>query len=193
MRKIDLNRKTKETEIKLKLDIDGKGIANINTKCAFFNHMLEQTCMYSGFDLDLEAIGDIDIDYHHTIEDIGIVFGRAIDCCLGDKKGINRFAEAITPMDDALSMIAIDICGRSNLIYKCIFKNNTIGGMDIELIREFFKAFCDNSKITLHINLTYGDNLHHSCESIFKGFGRVLKNSTRLENNSIIMSTKGCI
>jgi imidazoleglycerol-phosphate dehydratase len=184
-------RKTSETDITLKINLDGDGNYNINTGIKFFNHMLESFSKHSFFDIDLKAIGDIDIDDHHTIEDIGIVLGEGFLKALGDKKGIKRIAHAIVPMDEALSTVAIDISGRSYSSVDISFNNYKIGDMTSEIIPHFFESFASAAKININAKVE-GNNDHHKVESLFKGFAKALKEAVKIEHNKI-PSTKGLI
>ncbi|SKA84946.1 imidazoleglycerol-phosphate dehydratase [Caloramator quimbayensis] len=193
-RENNITRKTMETQIDMFLNIDGSGKSKIDTKIGFLNHMLNLFSKHGLFDLNIKAIGDIDIDNHHTVEDIGIVLGQVFLKCLNDKKGIERYSTVFTPMDEALSMVSVDISGRGYLVFNVPFKTEFIGNFETELIKEFFYAFAINSNITLHINLMYGENSHHIAESIFKGFGRALYSASRInENIEGVMSTKGSL
>ncbi|MCX7965620.1 MAG: imidazoleglycerol-phosphate dehydratase HisB [Syntrophorhabdaceae bacterium] len=192
-RRAVIERKTKETDIKISWVLDGAGKAHINTKIPFFDHMLELFTKHGFFDLEIDATGDIEIDYHHTIEDIGIGLGRALKEALQDFSGIKRYGHAVVPMDEALCIFAIDLSGRPNLVFKGNIKG-TIGNFDAALIKEFFKAFVNEAKITVHVNILYGENIHHKVESIFKAFGRSLKEAiTRDKNIKGPLSTKGVI
>lgn len=191
-RMTSIKRKTKETEIELSLEIDGEGIYDIDTGCGFFDHMLAQVARHGCFDINLKAKGDLEIDAHHTVEDVGIVLGKALANCLGEKTGINRYGSIILPMDEALCMVSLDICGRPNLIFNGEI-NGVLGTMDGELVHDFFKAFVDNSMVALHINILYGRNNHHRTEGVFKAFGRVLREAVRIDNIDEIPTTKGCL
>jgi len=183
MRQVIIKRKTKETDISLKLNLDGRGTAKIDMPKGFFNHMLESFTKHALFDLEIKAKGDIEVDYHHIIEDIGICLGQAINKALGEKKQINRFGWAVVPMDEALTLCSLDIGGRPVFKYKVKLKTSKIGDFDTELIKEFFKAFSDNAKINLHINTLYGTNSHHIIESIFKSFSQALRISVAVNKN----------
>jgi imidazoleglycerol-phosphate dehydratase len=186
-----VERKTSETDIKLKINLDGNGNYNIDTGIKFFNHMLESFSKHSFFDLELKAIGDIDIDDHHLIEDLGIVLGEGFLKALGDKKGIKRMAHAIVPMDDSLSTVAIDISGRSYSFVNISFNNYKIGDMTSEIIPHFFESFASTAKININANVV-GTNDHHKVESLFKGFAKALKEAVKIEHDKI-PSTKGII
>jgi imidazoleglycerol-phosphate dehydratase len=186
-----IQRKTSETDIKLKINLDGDGNYNINTGIKFFNHMLESFSKHSFFDIDLKAIGDIAIDDHHTIEDIGIVLGEGFLKAIGDKKGIKRIAHAIVPMDESLSTVAIDISGRSYSSVNISFNNYKIGDMTSEVIPHFFESFASAAKININAKVE-GANDHHKVESLFKGFAKALKEAVKIEHDKI-PSTKGVI
>ncbi len=186
-----LSRKTSETDIKMRLNLDGKGIYNINTGINFFNHMLESFSKHSFFDLDIEAIGDIDVDDHHTVEDIGILLGESFLKAIGDKKGIKRMSHSIIPMDDSIAMIAIDISGRSYAKMDFSFENSKIGDMTSNNIKHFFESFASTGKLNINIQAS-GSNDHHEAEAIFKAFAKSLKDACKIEHDSI-PSTKGII
>jgi imidazoleglycerol-phosphate dehydratase len=186
-----VSRKTSETDIKLKMNLDGKGIYNINTGINFFNHMLESFSKHSLIDLDIEAIGDIDIDDHHTIEDIGILLGDGFLKAIGNKKGIKRMSHAIIPMDESLATVAIDISGRSYFVMDFFFKNDKIGDMTSDNIEHFFESFASSGKININIQAN-GSNDHHKAEAIFKAFAKSLKDACKIEHE-FIPSTKGII
>ncbi len=192
-RKAEVSRQTKETEVYGSINLDGKGIYRIDTGIPFLDHMLEQLSRHSGFDIEVKAKGDLQVDCHHTAEDVGIVLGRLLYQCTEDKSGISRYGSSILPMDDSLCMVSTDFCGRANLVYNCDLLKGSIGGFDAENVKEFFKAFTSNSFITLHINLMYGENLHHNIECIFKSVARALKESAARDGSLSIPSTKGCI
>jgi imidazoleglycerol-phosphate dehydratase len=188
-----VERKTKETDIKLTLNLDGKGQYSINTSIPFFDHMLSLMCKHGLFDMKLKAKGDIEIDYHHTVEDIGIVFGKAVKQTLGDMKGISRFGQATVPMDEAIASVSIDISGRPYLVYRVAFpKKSKIKNFDPDLIEDFLQAFVSNSGITLHVESPYGRNTHHIIEAIFKALGRALRNAVCIDPRiKGIPTTKG--
>jgi imidazoleglycerol-phosphate dehydratase len=191
-RKTAIERVTKETQIKLSLDIDGKGEANICTSVPFLDHMLNLFARHGLFDLTVEAKGDIDIDFHHTVEDIGIVLGDAFKQALGDKKGIRRYGQASVPMDETLASVAVDLSGRPYLVYNVRLPKVKIGEFDVELVREFFQAFVNNCGANLHVNVMYGDNVHHMVEACFKASARALDQATQLDERiKGVMSTKG--
>ena len=189
------SRKTSETEIYCKVNIDGKGLNKINTPIPFMNHMLEQISKHSHIDLEVNCSGDIEIDAHHTIEDLGWCIGEAVNIALLDKAGINRFASLSLPMDETLSCCSLDVSGRPWLEWKVILPNEKIGGVDSEIFQEFFRAFAQSAKMTIHIENNYGHNAHHIIESCFKVLAVCLRNSLAVmsRNENIIPSTKGVI
>ena len=195
MRKAAIKRKTKETNISLDLNLDGRGSYSINTSIQFLDHMLSLMCKHGLFDIKLKAKGDIDIDDHHTVEDIGIVLGKAIKQAVGDMKGIARYGQASVPMDEALASVSIDISGRPYFVYKVEFpKKNKLKDFDPDLIEDFLQAFVSNSSITLHINALYGRNIHHIIEAVFKGLGRALREAVSVNRKiKSIPTTKGLI
>lgn len=185
-------RHTKETQIQVDLNIDGTGKNDISTGIGFFDHMLDLLGVHGFFDLNIKAAGDIHIDYHHTVEDVGIVLGEAFKSALGDKKGIVRYGYAVTPMDDALSTVAVDLSGRPFLVYR--LPDTIIDGsaFDIHLAKEFFRAFSFSAGMNLHINVEYGENGHHVTESVFKSLGRAVDAATRFDSRiSDVHSSKG--
>jgi imidazoleglycerol-phosphate dehydratase len=192
MRKIQESRKTKETDITLSLNLDGSGNSNLSANLPFLEHMLDQTTRYSSIDLDLNAIGDLEIDAHHTVEDIGITLGAAFDKALGDKKGIHRFGYAYIPLDEALSRVVIDFSGRPGLIYNATYPRARVGEFDVELLSEFFQGFSNHAKATIHIDNIRGKNAHHIAETIFKAFGKAIKMAISFDKKNInkIPSTK---
>jgi len=194
-RKTSLQRKTNETEIKIELNIDGKGKTDISTSIPFFDHFLNNFAKHGLFDLKIRANGDIEIDQHHTVEDIGICLGEAFKKALGDKKGINRTGYFVFPLDEALSVVAIDISGRAFLNFDCKFKKEKIGDLDSDLIKEFFWGFIRHLEATLHIRVLCGENEHHKAESIFKAFGKAMKTACSKDKRILkeLPSTKGLI
>jgi len=189
-----IERITKETRIKLALSVDGSGTAKICTSVPFLDHMLNLFARHGLFDLDVEANGDIDIDFHHTVEDIGIVLGEAFKQALGDKKGIRRYGQASVPMDETLASVAVDISGRPYLVYNVNLPKVKIGDFDVELAREFFQAFVNHCGLNLHINVMYGDNVHHIIEACFKAFARALDTASQFDPRvEGVMSTKGVL
>ena len=195
MRTSTIKRNTEETKIELSLNLDGKGESNINTGCGFFDHMLTLFSKHSKIDLDVTCKGDINVDYHHTVEDIGIVLGKALLEALGNKKGINRYADIILPMDESLILTAIDISGRSYLGFDVVFPTEKIGDFDTELVEEFFMALTRCAEITLHIKKLAGENSHHIAEGIFKSFARSLRTAIEIDENfkDQLPSTKGVL
>lgn len=192
MRESMMTRETKETNIRMKLSIDGSGKASIDTGIPFFDHMLEALSFYGGIDLELVAQGDLDKDDHHTVEDIGIVFGRTFNEALGNKVGINRFAENLTPMDESLVRVVLDLSNRPVCVFSSDFRREKIGGLSLENIREFLVAFSTEARLTLHVEVLYGENDHHKAEAVFKGLGRALRQACRI-GSSDIPSTKGTL
>jgi imidazoleglycerol-phosphate dehydratase len=191
-RTASIERITKETQIRLTLDVDGSGKAKVCSSIPFLDHMLDLFTRHGLFDISIEAKGDIDIDFHHTVEDIGIVLGQAFREALGDKKGIRRYGQATMPMDETLAAVAVDLSGRPYMVYNVKLPKVKIGEFDVELAREFFQAFANNADANLHINVLYGDNVHHILEACFKGLARALDQATqqdpRIEG---VLSTKG--
>jgi len=191
-RSASIERITKETQIKLMLDIDGKGESKVCSSVPFLDHMLDLFARHGLFDLKIEAKGDIDIDFHHTVEDIGIVLGQAFKEALGDKKGIRRYGQASVPMDETLASVAVDLSGRPYMVYNVRLPKVKIGEFDVELAREFFQAFANNAGANIHINVMYGDNVHHILEACFKGMARALDMATQVDPRiEGVLSTKG--
>lgn len=190
MREASVARKTRETDIFVNLNLDGSGNAKIDTGIGFLDHMLDLLTFHGKLDLEVRAKGDLDVDDHHTVEDIGIALGQAFKEAIADKKGIARYGAFTCPMDEALASINIDISGRPYLVFHCDFQRESIGMLSTEMIREFFYAFAMNAGVTLHINLHYGENDHHKAEAIFKGFGHALKEAVAIEGDEL-PSTKG--
>lgn len=195
MREAIIERKTAETEIKLKLNLDGNGNSMINTGCGFFDHMLTLFASHSGYDLEVSCIGDTQVDYHHSIEDIGICLGQAFAKAIGDKKGIYRYGSFILPMDESLIMTALDISGRAYLGFGLEIPTEKVGDFDCELVEEFFLAFVRHGGVTLHIKQLAGTNSHHIIEGTFKSFARALKGATAIDPGAKdkIPSTKGSL
>ena len=195
MRVADIKRKTAETDITLSLNLDGKGESKIDTGVGFFDHMLTLFAKHGGFDLEASCKGDLEVDAHHTVEDVGIALGSAFSTALGDKKGITRYGFFVLPMDEALLVTATDISGRSCLRYELKVPSAAVGNFDTELTREFFEAFVRNSNITLHINQLDGYNSHHIIEGAFKCFARAMKQAVAIDekNKDAIPSTKGVL
>jgi len=193
VRKSSVKRKTTETNIKINFNIDGKGKGSINTQMPFLDHMLTLFTKHGLFDLNIDASGDLEVDYHHTVEDIGIVMGQAITKAVGEKKGIKRYGSAEIPMDETLASVSLDLSGRPYLVYNVSLPRKVrIKEFDPDLIEDFFQAIVNNSGVTLHINLQYGRNIHHIFEAIFKAFGRALDEATTIDSRiSGVPSTKG--
>lgn len=195
MRTAEISRKTAETDISLKLNIDGKGESNINTGCGFLDHMLTLFAKHGRFDLDITCKGDTQVDFHHTAEDIGITLGQAFRTALGDKKGIIRYGSMILPMDEALILSAVDFSGRSCLVYGLQIPTEKVGVFDTELVEEFWLGFVRNGEVTLHIKQLDGTNSHHIIEGAFKSVARSIKAAVKIdpEFSDEIMSTKGVL
>jgi imidazoleglycerol-phosphate dehydratase len=190
----NINRKTSETTIKLSLNLDGEGKRTISTGIGFFDHMLDLLAKHALFDLDIKASGDTEVDYHHTVEDVGICLGQAVKEALGDKAGIVRFANVSVPMQESLANVAIDISGRSALVFNAKLDTKKIGDFDTELIKEFLEAFSVNAGINLHVDVPYGENAHHISEAVFKGVAKALDRATRIdERTNDVPSTKGVL
>ena len=192
MRTASIERNTKETKIKLDLCLDG-GEIMINTGVGFFDHMLNAFAHHGGFGLKLVCDGDLHVDCHHTVEDCGIVLGKAFDEALKSKAGIKRFASAFIPMDEALGFCAVDISGRDYLVFNAEFPQERIGDYDSCMTEEFFRAFASNSKITVHLKSEYGKNSHHITEALFKAFAYAMKEAVKLNENGAVVSTKGVL
>ncbi len=193
-RSASVTRTTTETDISLRLTVEGNGKSKISTGIPFLDHMLTLMTAHGFFDLTLRAKGDIEIDSHHTVEDVGIVLGEAFDKALGDKIGIRRYGRGLVPMDEALASVVIDFSNRPFLAYHVDFARQSTGQFDVELVEEFFKAFVNKSGTTLHINLMYGENTHHVIESIYKAFGQALDEATSLDERIAgVRSTKGVL
>ena len=190
-RKSSLKRVTKETNIKVSINIDGNNNYNIKSGIGFLDHMLEQLSKHSFIDIELDAKGDLHIDYHHTTEDSGYSIGKAIDEALGDRRGINRFAHAYVPMDETLTRVVIDFSGRPYLIWKVFFTQNKLGDMDTELFKEWFQAFTQAVGANIHVENIYGVNNHHIIESCFKGLAIALRKALQINSSDKIPSTKG--
>jgi len=194
IRNATIERVTKETRIKLSLTLEGSGAAKICTSVPFLDHMLNLFARHGLFDLEVEACGDIDIDFHHTVEDIGIVLGEAFKQALGEKKGIRRYGQASVPMDETLASVALDLSGRPYLVYHVNLPKVKIGEFDVELAREFFQAFVNHCSLNLHVNVMYGENVHHIIEACFKAFARALDVATQMDARvEGVMSTKGLL
>ena len=194
MRNSKITRNTAETKIEMSFDIDGSGKNNISTGIGFFDHMLTHISKHGFFDMNVEAKGDTYVDCHHTVEDVGIVLGKCISEALGDKKGIKRYGQAIVPMDEALCLCALDLSGRSLLVFDAEFSTQRLGEYDTEMTEEFFRAVCGNCGMNLHIKMLAGKNSHHIAEAIFKAFGRALDIATQKDERiQGVLSTKGML
>jgi len=195
MRSAEILRKTAETDISLKLNLDGKGKSKIETGCGFLNHMLTLFAKHGRFDLDINCVGDVDVDYHHTTEDVGICLGQAFEKALADKKGIVRYGSFILPMDEALILTAVDLSGRSMLVKELDIKANKVGDFDTELLEEFLLAFTRTANCTLHVRQLSGSNAHHIIERTFKSLARSLKTAVSIDKDfsNEIPSTKGVL
>ena len=193
-RTADIKRKTNETDIQMALVIDGTGTSKVNTGIGFFDHMLEGFSKHGFFDLTTQVNGDLEVDGHHTVEDTGIVLGTAIREALGDKAGIKRYGSFILPMDDALCLCAIDLCGRPYFAFDCEFHVERVGDLDTELVREFFYAVCYSAGMNLHIKILNGNNAHHMIEAMFKAFGKALDEAVSYDERITgVLSTKGAL
>ena len=193
-RSASVDRKTKETDIKLFINLDGEGKTSISTGVGFFDHMLNLMAFHGGFDLDINAKGDLEVCDHHLVEDVGIALGQIFIEALGDKRGIKRYGTFFIPMDEALAQVSLDISGRSFLVFDCDFKRESIGTFSTEMTKEFFRAFAFNAGITLHGKVLYGENDHHKVEALFKALGRALREAKEVdENNMTLPSTKGML
>ena len=195
MRTADVRRDTKETRIRVAVDLDGTGRSKLATGIGFFDHMLDQVARHGLVDLEVEAAGDLHIDGHHTVEDVGITFGQAVAQAAGDKAGIGRYGHAYVPLDEALSRVVVDFSGRPGLHMDVPFKAGMIGGFDTQLAHEFFQGFANHAQVTLHIDNLKGENAHHQCETVFKAFGRALRMALTLDprQGGTVPSTKGTL
>jgi imidazoleglycerol-phosphate dehydratase len=194
-RSAEILRETKETRIRVALDLDGPGAARIGTGIGFFDHMLEQVARHGAIDLTIEAQGDLHIDGHHTVEDVGITLGQAVARAAGDKRGILRFGHAYVPLDEALSRVVVDFSGRPGLVWQVGFKRAMIGEFDVDLVHEFFQGFVNHALVTLHVDNLRGDNAHHQCETVFKAFARALRMALQPDPAAAgaVPSTKGAL
>jgi len=195
MRTAKVNRNTLETQIAVSINLDGTGISSFNTGLGFLDHMLDQIARHGMMDIEVNAKGDLHIDAHHTVEDIGITLGQAFAQAVGDKKGIRRYGHAYVPLDEALSRVVLDISGRPGLEFGCTFTRAAIGTFDVDLVHEFFQGFVNHANVTLHIDNLKGHNAHHQAETIFKAFGRALRMAVELDTRmaGIMPSTKGSL
>jgi len=189
-----VQRRTRETDITLTLNLDGTGRYDIDTGSGFFDHMLSHVARHGMLDLSIKAAGDLHVDAHHTVEDVAICLGRALEQALGDKKGIRRFGAALVPMEDSLAQVALDLCGRAFCVYHVEYRADKIGNFDVELVAEFMRSLAHNARMNLHINVPYGSNNHHIAEAIFKALGRALAEAVSLDPRCRdIPSTKGTL
>jgi imidazoleglycerol-phosphate dehydratase len=195
MRTAEVIRNTNETQIRVKVNLDGTGVAVFSTGVPFLDHMLDQVARHGLVDLEVEAKGDLHIDAHHTVEDIGITIGQAVTKAIGDKKGIRRYGHAYVPLDEALSRVVIDFSGRPGIEFNVDFKRAMIGAFDVDLAHEFFQGFVNHALVTLHVDNLRGENAHHQCETVFKAFGRALRMAIEPDPRmgQIIPSTKGSL
>ncbi len=194
-RQADVRRDTKETHIRVRLNLDGSGQGSFATGIGFFDHMLDQIARHGLIDLDIQAQGDLHIDGHHTVEDVGITLGQAVAKAIGDKAGLTRYGHAYVPLDEALSRVVVDFSGRPGLHMRVPFKSGMVGGFDTQLAYEFFQGFSNHAGVTLHIDNLHGDNAHHQCETVFKAFGRAVRMAVAIDARSagVIPSTKGSL
>jgi imidazoleglycerol-phosphate dehydratase len=195
MRKTEVSRNTLETQITVRIDLDGNGRSRLATGIGFFDHMLDQVARHGMIDLDIEAKGDLHIDAHHTVEDVGITLGQALAKALGDKKGVRRYGHAYVPLDEALSRVVIDLSGRPGLEYSVDYVRGLIGEFDVDLIHEFFQGLVNHAQVTLHVDNLKGANAHHQAETIFKAFGRALRMAVEPDPRAqgTLPSTKGAL
>lgn len=190
-----VTRHTAETQIRVAIDLDGSGVSKLTTGIGFLDHMLDQIARHGLIDLDIEARGDLHIDGHHTVEDIGITLGQAVAKAVGDKRGLRRYGHAYVPLDEALSRVVIDFSGRPGLHMRADFKSGMIGALDTQLVYEFFQGFVNHALVSLHIDNLHGDNAHHQCETIFKAFARAMRMALEIDPRmgDVIPSTKGSL
>ena len=190
-----IERNTKETKIRVAVNLDGSGAAKLSTGIGFFDHMLDQIARHGLIDLEINAQGDLHIDGHHTVEDVGITLGLAVASAVGDKKGLRRYGHAYVPLDEALSRVVIDFSGRPGLVMNVPFKAGMIGGFDAQLAHEFFQGFANHALVTLHIDNLRGENAHHQCETVFKAFARALRSAVEIDPRmgDVVPSTKGSL
>jgi imidazoleglycerol-phosphate dehydratase len=194
-RTASVSRDTQETQIQLTVDLDGSGVAKLSTGLAFFEHMLTQVAKHGLIDLEIQAVGDLEIDAHHTVEDVGIVLGQAVARAVGDKTGIYRYGHAYVPLDEALSRAVVDFSGRPGLTYNVDYVRPRIGNFDVDLLREFFQGFVNHAQVTLHLDSLRGANAHHQAETLFKAFGRALRMAVAVDPlmGDQVPSTKGSL
>jgi imidazoleglycerol-phosphate dehydratase len=192
MRSGEVKRKTAETDIRVTLLPDGGGKPDISTGIGFFDHMLTAFAVHSGFGVEISCAGDLEVDGHHTVEDVGIAMGLAFARAADTREGIARYGNFVVPMDEALAACSVDVCGRGVLVWNGVFSGPVVGGMDTQLVKEFFRAFASNAAVTLHINILYGENDHHKCEAAFKAFAHAVKEAVRRTGGEAL-STKGSL
>ncbi|MCG3185681.1 MAG: Histidine biosynthesis bifunctional protein HisB [Rhodocyclaceae bacterium] len=194
-RSADVRRTTLETDVRVKIDLDGSGASRLASGVPFLDHMLEQLARHGVIDLDIEARGDLHIDAHHTVEDIGITLGQAIAMAVGDRKGLGRYGHAYVPLDEALSRAVIDFSGRPGLVFQVEFSRARIGDFDVDLVREFFQGFVNHAQVTLHLDTLRGTNAHHQCETLFKAWARALRMAVAVDARApgVVPSTKGTL
>jgi imidazoleglycerol-phosphate dehydratase len=194
-RQAEVQRNTKETQIRVSVDLDGSGKSSLATGIGFFDHMLDQLARHGAIDLVVEAKGDLHIDGHHTVEDVGIALGQALAKAMGDKTGVRRYGSAYVPLDEALSRVVIDLSGRPGLVWNVPFTRAMVGAFDVDLAHEFFQGFVNHALVTLHIDNLRGDNAHHQCETVFKAFGRALRQALEADVRTLgaVPSTKGSL
>jgi imidazoleglycerol-phosphate dehydratase len=195
MRTGKITRKTNETAIEVSLDLDGSGVSDVKTGVGFFDHMLDQIARHGTIDLEIDAQGDLHIDGHHTVEDVGIALGMAVGQAVGDKRGLVRYGHAYVPLDEALSRVVVDFSGRPGLVMNVPFKAGMIGGFDVQLTHEFFQGFANHAPVTMHIDNLRGENAHHQCETVFKAFARALRMAVAIDPRAsdVVPSTKGSL
>ena len=194
MRSAEVQRDTLETKIRVRVDLDGSGKSKLATGVGFFDHMLDQIARHGLIDLDISASGDLHIDAHHTVEDVGITLGQALAKALGDKKGLRRYGHAYVPLDEALSRVVVDLSGRPGLVFEVPFTRSQVGEFDVDLVREFFQGLVNHAAITVHVDCLRGDNSHHQAETVFKAFGRALRLAAEADpRSSGVPSTKGSL
>jgi len=195
MRTAEVVRNTRETQIRVRLNLDGSGAAKLATGIPFLEHMLDQVARHALLDLEVEARGDLQIDAHHTVEDVGITLGQAFARALGDRAGVRRFGHAYVPLDEALSRVVVDFSGRPGLEYHVKFTRGLIGEFDVDLVQQFFQGFVNHAQVTLHVDNLRGDNAHHQCETVFKAFARALRMATEMDPRGAgaVPSTKGML
>jgi imidazoleglycerol-phosphate dehydratase len=194
-RTAEVSRTTNETQIRVAVNLDGTGVQKLNTGVPFLDHMLDQIARHGLIDLEVEAVGDLHIDAHHTVEDVGITLGQAFAKAIGDKRGVRRYGHAYVPLDEALSRVVVDFSGRPGLEFHVPFKRSMIGSFDVDLTHEFFQGFVNHALVTLHVDNLRGENAHHQCETVFKAFGRALRMACELDTRALqtIPSTKGSL